>query len=208
MKKKITAVLAALMVMSLGTVTAFAATSPTTENTKAQDYKAAVSSVTVDGVAVEFAAVSDADMTAAEQEAAKHGTNDAVATVKAVIDVKGPATGGKATIAVPGVKAGANILVLHFVNGAWETITPDEVADGAVTATFTSFSPVVIVELAAKDGATETPAGTPAAQTTGSTGTVASPKTGESASVLAIIAVICLAGVAVCGKKVMAVSNR
>lgn len=211
MKRKITAVLAALMVMSMGTVTAFAATSPTTENTQAADYAAAVEEVTIEGVGpVEIAAVTDEEVTAAQQEAAKLATSDTTATIKAIIDVKAD-NGGKATFAVPSVKAGANIVILHLGANGWETITPDSVEEGKVTATFTSFSPVVIVELAAKGGSTgETynPGSYDKYLTSTDTTTVPSPQTGETAPFLPVIAVICLAGIAVCGKKMMTVSNK
>ena len=69
--------------------------------------------------------------------------------------------------------------VLHQKHdGSWEVINPDSVGNGTVTATFTSLSPIAFVAYNA------------------------SAQTGETTPVLPIIALICVAGIAVCGTKV------
>ena len=91
------------------------------------------------------------------------------------------------TFQVEGVKAGDKVTVIHYVDGAWELITPDSVKDNQVTATFTSLSPVgIVVEASSSAGTTEK-----------------SPKTGVDAGMLTIEAMIVVfAGVALyAGKK-------
>lgn len=50
---------------------------------------------------------------------------------------------------IPGVNATDkdNILVLHYVNGVWERIQPDDVTDGHVFFSMSGFSPVVISKI-------------------------------------------------------------
>ncbi len=66
------------------------------------------------------------------------------ASVQQEIEKKGKA---EVTFDVDGVKAGDCIKVLHYVNGEWEVIDPSSVKDGKVTASFTSFSPIVFTKL-------------------------------------------------------------
>ena len=77
-------------------------------------------------------------------------------------------------------KAGMKITVLHQPDGSsdWEKITPDSVSDGECVVTFTSLSPVVFTAEGVSD------------------------KTGETAPILPIAAVICLAGVVFFGTKI------
>lgn len=96
-------------------------------------------------------------------------------TVEGEVSADKPAT---LTFTVPEAKASENYIILHrLADGTWETI-PATVAKGTVTGTFTSFSPVAIVKVAA---------------TTETTGVV---------SVLPIIAAAGLVGTVACGKKV------
>lgn len=228
MKKKVLSVLAALMVMTMGT-TVFAADSPDASSVtdvkeneaqkaevEAPEAKTAaeyVAAVKVEGATVE--AVSEATVAATVEEIKSLLKDvDAVATVissdelktaavdtakkivpeiKTVVEVSAPAgvTVSKEnpislTFEVAGIKAGSNILVLHWNGTAWETIKPESVADGKITASFTSLSPIAIVELSVESAA----------------GSQTSPSTGEAASVLPVLAVICMAGAVVCGKKV------
>ena len=86
---------------------------------------------------------------------------------------------------VPGVEAGKNYAVLHYAtNKGWEVL-PTSVNGTDISATFTSFSPVAIVEVNGNVAA----AG------------VTSPKTGETMPVAALFAVACLGGAAFCAKK-------
>jgi hypothetical protein len=77
-------------------------------------------------------------------------------------------------------KAGMKITVLHLPDGSsdWEKITPDSVSDGECVVTFTSLSPVVFTAEGVSD------------------------KTGETAPILPIAVVICLAGVVFFGTKI------
>lgn len=83
------------------------------------------------------------------------------------------------TVGCPNVFAGQKVVVLHQKsNGEWEIIKPSNVANGSVTFSMTSYSPVAIVV----DGTAS--------------------KTADMSVVVAVMAMICLAGVAVCAKKV------
>ena len=130
-------------------------------------------------------------------------TKKIVPTIKTIVDVtvEGRAVTAAdpvtVTFQVPDVKAGANILVLHWTGTQWETIVPDSVTDGAVTATFTSLSPVAIVEL---DVQNATAAATNPTNTTNATD-VTSPKTGMSASVVPVLALVLAAGAVVCARR-------
>ena len=223
MKKRVLSLVAAVMVMTMGT-TVFAAKSPsptTVEKDEAQKVKVEtvetktaeeyVKAVTVTGGTATAVSKETVAATAAQvkevlnnvakvaetiksdslKTAATDSTKKIVPTIKTVVDVAAPAgttvserSPIELTFAVEGIKAGANIVVLHWNGSAWETIKPESVADGKVTAKFTSLSPIAIVELAVEDVKT-------------------SPATGEAASVLPVLAVICMAGALVCGKKVV-----
>jgi len=85
------------------------------------------------------------------------------------------------TVGCPNVYAGQKVVVLHQMsNGEWETITPSKVANGSVTFDMTSYSPVAIVV----DGTAS--------------------KTADMGVAVAVMAMICLAGAAVCAKKARA----
>lgn len=124
-------------------------------------------------------------------------------TLKAAVDVvvEGtiPEEGVTLTISVPGFvrDAAKNYIVLHLneTTGVWETIDA-AVADGQITATFKSLSPIVLVEVEQKAGSASNTAA--AAETS----PAESPKTGETLPVAGILAVVCLAAAAVCAKKV------
>ena len=192
MTKRIAALLAAVLVFSMGT-TVFAA-SPSTDNTSvnteasvaAQEEAEALASgveaanVVVNGqnVAVTISSVSPATVSEAKKVAEIN--LPASATVLKVVDVSLPVDFEKVTLTfeVSGVKAGQKVTVLHMLpDHNWE-ILPGTAGNGTVTATFTSLSPVAFVV-----GAT-------------------SPKTGETLPVFALLAVICLAGTVVCTRKV------
>lgn len=101
------------------------------------------------------------------------------------------------TFYVPGVTPQSRVVVRHWINGTdkYEDV-PVELGSGTVTATFTSFSPVVI--MVAQDGAPVTATATAGT----STGRV-SPKTAESSWIYVVEAVALLSflGLAVCRKK-------
>lgn len=120
-------------------------------------------------------------------EKVKEGTAD-IADVKEVIAPEGTQFPITITFDVEGVTAGSKVTILHFNGTEWEYIPVQSVAEGKVTATFDSLSPVAFI--------LEKGAGTSAAGTT-------SPKTGSSpvAMMAAFGAVICMAGIAVLSKK-------
>lgn len=115
------------------------------------------------------------------------------------------------SIGISGIQAGKNYVLLHLTkdsagNPVWETIKPDSIADGKVTATFTSLSPVVASEVIVLVGEEESepwpeprhPENAAAAPA----GAATSPKTGETLPAAGLMALICLAGAAVCAKRV------
>lgn len=232
MKKKLISVLAAVMVLTMGT-TVFAATSPTTKSvsnvevnatqkvvvkpTETQapaTYVEGINSINSNTGAAAVKAVTDNTMASVKAEIqsqmndvakladiigsatlkqiAADSTKQVTPSVKFAADVTAPAgVTVSATnpitldLPAPGVKAGAAVAVLHWNGSAWEVIKPDAVNDGMVKATFTSLSPVFVVEFSALT----------------SEGNAVSPKTGSSMPVLPVMAVICMAGVAVVATK-------
>ena len=232
MKKKLISVLAAVMVLTMGT-TVFAATSPTTKSvsnvevnatqkvvvkpTETQapaTYVEGINSINSNTGAAAVKAVTDNTMASVKAEIqsqmndvakladtigsatlkqiAADNTKQVTPSVKFAAEVTAPAgvTVSAANpitldIPAPGVKAGAAVAVLHWNGTAWEVIKPDAVNDGTVKATLTSLSPVFVVEFSALT----------------SDGKAVSPKTGSSMPVLPVMAVICMAGVAVVATK-------
>lgn len=128
----------------------------------------------------------NATISAVSVDTAKAGIAQAKAVVgenvfvASVVDLSVPAGTGEATFTVgcPNVWAGQNVTILHQkADGTWETIKPISVENNAVTFTLSSYSPIVIAINAT------------------------APKTGDMVMVIAGLAVICLAGVTVFGKK-------
>ena len=179
--KKLAALLAALMVLSCGT-TVLAANSATAEDLSKEVKAEATTAVDASGAAVKV------ELKATTPEVKEAAVKEAVAKEKgsqvvALVEVSVPAGTGKVSITfdVPSVKAGDKLYLLHQkADKTWEVIHPDKVVDGKVTATFTSLSPVAIVEV-------------PADTTL--------PKTGAPV-VLPVVALICAAGAVGCAKKV------
>lgn len=193
MKKKLAGLLAAVMVLATG-ITAYAAPSATTATADTKGAEASVAalasgvSVSAGGVKIDGA---DSTVVPTIKTASVETSNSAKsaatsmvganATVLKLVDVSLPVSFKSATITfdVAGVKAGQKVSVLHQkADGTWEKIQDVTVADGKVTATFTSLSPVAFVVEGTSD------------------------KTGASVPVLAILAMLCLAGVVFCSAKV------
>lgn len=151
MKKKLASLLAALMVLSMGT-TVFAEDSPTAADVVK---KADVSSATIDGqeVTLTKSTLSTNDYKKAVEEA---GTKKVLAAFNLTADGQ-TITAEKpliVTFSVVDVTADDtvdNISLLHYctTHGCWETIKPSSVVEGKVTASFHSLSPVAIVKTAA-----------------------------------------------------------
>ncbi len=233
-KKLLTLVLSAVLCLGM-TTTAFAATSPSVDNSNTNtnqspsvDNNEAVVSVggttTINGteVTLEVKYIGEAPLTEKQMaafEALFNGVEDSAAyeqmeknliestTGKKVESVKWgkiidiglpagqtiPAEGIQITLSDSDIKAGMNIVLLHMKDdGTWENI-PVTVADGKITGTFTSLSPVYYFEV--KEAAnTATNNNTTATTTT--TTTESSPKTEE---VNMNLYITLLAIVAVCG---------
>lgn len=118
-----------------------------------------------------------------------------------------PATGISLTIQVPNLKVDANktYFLMHLrSDGVWETL-PATVVDGAVTATFTSFSPIVVVEVTQQEKVqddTDDSDDSDDSDNTVETTTVQSPKTGEAVPFAAVFAIVCVAGAAYSVKRI------
>lgn len=181
MKKKIMAVVVAAMMICVMMVTASAAPSPSVSEVPS------ATAVTASGAAVEvtITAVTAEKAPAALKEA--HREIVAAASVDAFLESVGvevkeenlavqsifdvevdvqPGEVVKVTFAIPSVKSGDVVVVLHKGDNGWESL-PVVVADGSVTATFADFSPVVILT-----------------QSDAPAGDVQSPQTGDMTSVV------------------------
>lgn len=124
------------------------------------------------------------------------GTATAYSEVLDVTDKNGDAN-KNVTFGIDAAKKGeSGWYVLHYANNsAWEAIPAQVTEDGKVVAKFTSFSPAVVIKVAAVT------AGGPGT-TAGSTSTAA-PKTGDFATPIAaeVIALMSIAGIALYVKK-------
>lgn len=97
-----------------------------------------------------------------------------------------PEGGIAVPVAVEGIKAGDKVAVLHQkADTTWESLPIENVADGVITAKFTSFSPVVVVRV----------------ETVNDTAPV-SPSTGYNMPVVVIFALVAaLAGTVFCARR-------
>lgn len=210
MKRKVAALLTAVMVMAMGSMTALAAPSAgaadTTTNSNVNttvkaEVTAAYDEVKVPEGLTKGEQPSSEVVKAAADEASKlmkdlkglgellkndtlvKAATDTKYTVSAqlrtVISLDG--TPGTYEITVPGIKKGAIVFLLHGTGAGWEVIPAEVPADNTVKATFSSFSDYAVVEVNLGD---------------------ASPKTGAEVPAAALMALICLAGVVVCRRKV------
>lgn len=193
MKKKLAVLLATVMVFAMG-ITAVAAPSATTvtaDKTGATEEAASLADgisvsskgIKINGVETDVTPVLKAvpAQTVESAKAAAKSLVSANASLLKLVDVSLPVDFETATLTfdIPSVKAGQKVTVLHQQHdGTWEVIKDVEVGNGTVTATFTSLSPVAFVVEGTSD------------------------KTGTAMPVLSILAIICLAGVVFCGRKV------
>ncbi len=208
--KKFAALFATVLVMALSATSVFAAVSPTIEGAKTDFADGTVTSTTTGVTGVTAYKVVDAAATGSAVDSAKtavttaaSNANSANIEVLTEITVTGvtPSEATPVTIDIPvaGITASSNVIVLNYHDGAWQTNSVKSVVagDGKVTVTFTHLSPVMVItytEAAA-------PAPQPQAPSYNYDDEPVSPKTGVL-PVAAIAAGICLAGAAVCGKKV------
>lgn len=158
-KKKIFAgVLTAMMlVLTMGT-TVFAAPSPDSDVVLQQKTDEINKATSVDSNAVnsnnEIIKVTATAVTKDQYSAANTVAKgqDSGATVVAMKNISVPEgtnakKGIKVTIRANGIKSGDNVYVLHQLSsGAWQTLKPDSIANGSVTVTLYSFSPVAVVK--------------------------------------------------------------
>lgn len=199
MKKRILALLCATVLTCSMSMTAFAANSVTTGSVttgsavEAADPGLATGSQQFNSNTIaEFATTTtvtstvNATITAVSTDTAKAAVAQAKsvvgdnAFVASVVELNVPAGTGEAsfTLGCPNVWAGQSVTILHQkADGSWESIKPTSVANGSVTFTLTSYSPVAIVINAT------------------------AAKTGDMVMVIAMMAVVCLAGFAVFSKK-------
>ena len=208
--KKFAALFATVLVMALSATSVFAAVSPSIEGAKTDYADGTVTSTTAGVTGVTAYSVVDTAATDSAVASAKaavttaaSNANSANIEVLTEITVSGvtPSEATPVTIDIPvaGITASSNVIVLNYHDGAWQTNSVKSVAagDGKVTVTFTHLSPVMVItytEAAA-------PAPQPQAPSYNYDDEPVSPKTGVL-PVAAIAAGICLAGAAVCGKKV------
>lgn len=226
MKKQFLAVLTALAVLVMGSMTAFAksptvgtteapvktqksltvlaATAAPSEYLKATTVSAGytvseVSDTTVQAaaVAVQNAILNDIASIASKlgssilANAALNSASRVTASILTVVEISVSNASKDAngsyvvTLGLPNIAAGDAIVVLHYTGASWETIIPSNVANGSVTFSSASLSPVTVVKL---DTASVTQ----------------SPKTGATIPVAAVILVIGAVGAVVCGKKYFA----
>ena len=184
MKKTLAGLLAAMMILTMGT-TVFAAGSSNAKTTVDSAKDANGNAVTATISETVDKAVEDKVADAAKTLA----TADQKATVLDVFDVNcGGATNVTVTFNVAGVKASDNIKIMHYDGTKWETdcVSDIKVVDGKVSAKFASFSPIAIVRVEAATTAT----------------TPTSPATGSTLPVLPVVAFACAAGAVICGRKV------
>lgn len=226
MKRKFLAVLTALTVLTMGSMTVFAA-SPTVGTTEApvSTQKAstvvaataapdtylkgttvsagynisAVSATTVQAtaVAVQNAILNNVASIASRlgnqtlANAAVNSGSQVTASILTVVEIKASNASKDAngnyvvTLGLPNIAAGDAVAILHYTGSAWETIIPTSVAKGSVTFTSASLSPIAVVKLDV-------------------TNVSMSPKTGSSVPVTAVILIIGVVGMVVCGKRYFA----
>lgn len=217
MKRKLAGLLTALMVLAMGT-TAFAAGSPNSgsnSGTTSTPPSASQDTVIGDATNTKITQVSTAVAAAAENVAKQVSPNaEVVSVVDVTYDGVIPAGGVQISFSLAGVQAGDNYVLLHqLADGRWEKITPDSIENGMIKATFTSLSPVAFVKIASAqnggstitdgtNGTSTKPSGTTSTSNTAAKAVTASPKTGAALPVLPVLAMICVAGIVVCGRKV------
>lgn len=143
------------------------------------------------------------------------------AEVKAVVDLSGEK--GTYTLTVPGIGANDIVYLLHDTGNGWETIPAKNLGNGQIEATLGDFSNYGVVAVAVVDTTPvptnpepdkkpdqtpnpapgpQNPGQAPAGSANQGSADGASPKTGAEFPAAALIAGICLAGVAVCRRKV------
>lgn len=183
-KKVVALVVAMVMVFALSSV-ALAIPSPTGSNVAGTSGN--VSKVEVKSISATKQA--DLEKAATDYIATQFGS-DYVADTLLSMDLVVTRTDDKPvtlSLNVAGVNVGDNILVIHEkADGSKEIIPAKVLTSGVIEFTLNSFSPIIIVKVAAK----------------GATGSPAMPKTGDSTTAVPMVLLLvgCVAALAVCGK--------
>ena len=202
MKKVVALLMAAVMTVGMATV-AFAAPSPAATTGTVKE------AVDAKGKSIEL--VASDNYAKADQAAAAEIKSDAQAVLKKVVpsvnaaDYKlamlkdvayvgegTPVFPVKVTLNVDGVTAASKVIVLHYVNGAWQQETA-VAGNGTVTVTLNSLSPVAIY-VEANGAAT---AGNGSANGSAN-GAKLSPKTGAAPTMTFVVAIAAAAVAVMC----------
>ena len=212
MKKVVALLMAAVMTVGMATV-AFAAPSPAATTgtvSEATDKNGNKVEVTVSDnfTAAEQPAVNEIKKDAAtvleEVVPAVNAADYKLATVKEVTVPAGTVFPVKITFNVDGVTAGSKVIVLHYVNGAWQQESV-VAGNGTITVTLNSLSPIAIY-VEANGAVAGNGNGNGSATGTGANGTNGaklSPKTGAAPTMtfVVVIAAAAVAGMCVTAKK-------
>jgi len=208
MKKRVSIALAAMMIMMMGmqvNAASSISTTTTVSTPNTTTTQGAVlgakrdSQVVMDGKTVSNAiniSTATSDLaTEAEKQAQSQITSNA--TVMDCIDVVSKTSEYK-SITIPfsikGVKAGDDIMILHKkADNTWETIKPDKIEDGVVTATFSSLGTVAFIDASGANAS-----GSGAAAVLGAS---RSPKTYDWFPVISAVALISVLGMVYCKKR-------
>ena len=148
MKKTLVGILAALMVLTMGT-TVFAASSPDGNGANSSQLKDVVTNIQNTG-SVQVTADPVTDTAVADANAkAKEISTEAILLAAVDLNYSGtiPAGGVQIKLTVSNISAGDKLVVLHKNGSTWEKIQPDKVGNGYVIFTMTSFSPVAIAKV-------------------------------------------------------------
>lgn len=201
MKKVISVLLACALVFSMSTAV-FADDSPSADAevsvnvtaVESTDSGITVSAVTESVSAEDYAAaVALASAPEATLAEVVGETEAADYTLGYLVDISGDASAGSVTLSISGLTASSQVIVLHYVDGAWkqETAVPGE---DTLTIYADSFSPFAIYVVEDEDTTVDD---TDSDETE-------SPTTGESNLMLyvAIVAILAAAGLAVSGRKI------
>ena len=186
MKKLYAMLFTAVLCLSMG-MSALAAGSP----------QGGATALTADGVSATITSVNkelaDSVTPAKVAEVVKPASNqkaELLGLVEVSVDPKDRDADGSVTLTfnVNGVKAGENIVVIHYNNdkAEWEVVPTLKVEDGKITAKFTSLSPVGFVRVSASSASAAT-----------------SPKTGEANAIVLVelLVVVCAATALYAGKR-------
>ena len=193
------------MVLTFG-MTVSAAEDSTNTGTSNAETEALTNQITgatvdVEGVTVDLGKVyveskEEADVLV---EALKDEDGIEDATIVAATDVQVTGANGQSvtvTLEVKGVEKGKEYVAFHLGKGGWEALDVVVLEDGKIQITSDDWSPVYIVEVEEEDEDEDDKD-----EKKEEAAAVVSPKTGEVMPIASIMAVICLAGVAVCAKK-------